>query len=75
MERGEWEGNDPIGIFRKHLLDNDLVPESELDEAEKQVEDDVQAAVEFAEASEEPTWDDLISTIYVEEYRDESWPR
>lgn len=70
-EVGEWEENDPIGIFRRHLLENDLVAEKELDEAELEVQEEVEAAVEFAQSSPEPTWDDLLASVYVGEYRDE----
>jgi pyruvate dehydrogenase E1 component alpha subunit len=70
-EVGEWEENDPIGIFRRHLLENDLVPEKELDKAELEVQEEVESAVEFAQSSPEPTWEDLIKSIYVEEYKDE----
>lgn len=74
-EVGKWQGEDPIGIFRSHILENKLASEDELDQIEKSVLVEVQEAVEFAEESEEPTWEDLVNAIYVEEYRDEEWPR
>jgi len=74
-EVGEWQGNDPIGIFRTQLTDKEKIKEAELDEIERQVQAEVDEAVQFAESSEEPTWDDLVSIIYVEPYRDEQWPR
>ena len=74
-EVGEWEEDDPIGIFRKYLLEEEGLDEETLNELERQVQDEVEEAVEFAENSEEPTWEDLVSTVYVEEYRDEKWPR
>jgi pyruvate dehydrogenase E1 component alpha subunit len=74
-EVGEWEEDDPIGIFRSYILEEGQAKEDELDDLERQVQDEVEQAVEFAENSEEPTWEDLISTVYVEEYRDEQWPQ
>lgn len=74
-EVGQWEEDDPIGIFRSHLLEEENVKEDELDKLEHEVHDEVEQAVEFAESSEEPSWDDLVSIVYVEEYRDEQWPR
>jgi pyruvate dehydrogenase E1 component alpha subunit len=74
-EVGEWEENDPIGIFRTFLLDNDHADEDELNKIEAEVIDEIQEAVEFAEESPDPSWEDLINTVYVEEYRDETWPR
>ena len=61
------------GITGKQLC-SELAKE-ELNDLEREVQDEVEEAVEFAESSEEPTWEDLVSTVYVEEYRDEKWPR
>jgi pyruvate dehydrogenase E1 component alpha subunit len=74
-EVGEWEENDPIGIFRTYLLEEGDAEEDELNKIEEAVIDEVQEAVQFAEESPDPTWEDLINSVYVEEYRDEKWPR
>lgn len=74
-EVGEWQEEDPIGIFRNYILENDLAGEDELNQIESDVEDEVQEAVEFAEESPEPEWEDLVNVVYVDEYRDEAWPR
>ncbi|MGD2163173.1 MAG: pyruvate dehydrogenase (acetyl-transferring) E1 component subunit alpha [Anaerolineales bacterium] len=74
-EVGEWEENDPIGIFRTYLLEEGVAEEDELNTIEENVINEVQEAVKFAEQSPDPTWEDLINTVYVEEYRDEKWPR
>jgi pyruvate dehydrogenase E1 component alpha subunit len=66
-EVGQWEGHDPIGIFRKQLLDDKVADEKTLNAEEKKVEETVQEAVRFAEESPDPTWEDLIETVYVEE--------
>ncbi len=74
-EVGEWRDNDPIGIFRKYLLDRELVDEEALNESEANVEAEVAEAVKFAESSPDPSWEDLVSTVYVEENRDYVWPK
>ncbi len=61
-----WQENDPIGIYRKYLIDQKIASQAELD----QLDDDAQAvvddAVAFAEASPEPAPEDLYKNIYVE---------
>lgn len=73
-EVGQWEESDPIGIFRNSLLKGKHAKAAELDTIEKDVLDEVQEAVQFAEQSPDPTWEDLIESIYVEDYKDELWP-
>lgn len=70
-EVGKWHENDPIGIFRTYLLDEDKASADELDDLEQGVVDEVDEAVEYAEGSPEPTWDDLLSVVYAEGYEDE----
>jgi pyruvate dehydrogenase E1 component alpha subunit len=61
-----WQENDPIGIFRKHLLENKLATGKALDEVDAKVMDEVEKAVQFAEASPEPTLEDLYANIYAD---------
>jgi pyruvate dehydrogenase E1 component alpha subunit len=61
-----WQENDPIGIFRKHLIENKLSTSKALDEADSKVMDEVEQAVQFAEASPEPTLEDLYQDIYAD---------
>jgi pyruvate dehydrogenase E1 component alpha subunit len=61
-----WEEQDPIGIYRKYLTDNDISSKDELDELDKQVEDEVQEAVQFAESSPEPAPEELYQNVYVD---------
>ena len=63
----KWQENDPIGIFRKHLLEEGGFDEKTLDQAEAKVEDELQEAVEFAESSPDPAPEALLEDIYVEE--------
>jgi pyruvate dehydrogenase E1 component alpha subunit len=69
----KWEEEDPIGIFRKHIVEEEIATEEELDEQDAEAERIVQEAVDFAEASPEPDDDALFEHIYAEptpvEYR------
>jgi pyruvate dehydrogenase E1 component alpha subunit len=60
------EENDPIGIYHKYLVDNNIVSTEELDAIEKQAEAEVQAAVQFAESSPEPAPEELFADVYVD---------
>ncbi|HUH96559.1 MAG TPA: pyruvate dehydrogenase (acetyl-transferring) E1 component subunit alpha [Anaerolineales bacterium] len=63
----KWEESDPIGIFRRYLAENKITSGKALDEIDEQALEEVQKAVEFAEASPEPTLDDLYRDVYVED--------
>jgi pyruvate dehydrogenase E1 component alpha subunit len=69
----KWEEEDPIGIFRKYIIEEGIASEAELDEQDEEAERIVQEAVDFAEASPEPDDDALFEHIYAEptpiEYR------
>lgn len=68
-ESGEvkkWQENDPIGIYRKHLLEDKIATEDELDAIDQQVEAETDAAVQFAESSPEPELEELFTDIYAE---------
>ncbi len=69
----KWEAEDPIGIFRKYLMDNSIATEKELDDQDAEAERITQEAVDFAEASPEPGDETLFEHIYFEptpiEYR------
>jgi pyruvate dehydrogenase E1 component alpha subunit len=63
----KWQENDPIGIFNKHLLDKKVATRRVLDEIEARVEEEVAKAVEFAEASPDPTLEDLFTNVYADD--------
>lgn len=69
----KWQDEDPIGIFRKFLIEEEIATKAELDEQDDEAEAIVEEAVEFAESSPEPENDSLFEDIYVEptpiEYR------
>ena len=62
----KWEKNDPIGIFRRRLIKDETATEKELDALDQEAMEEIEAAVQFAEESPNPTWDDLVNTVYVE---------
>jgi pyruvate dehydrogenase E1 component alpha subunit len=62
----KWQENDPIGIYRRHLLENELAAESELDDLDTRAEVEMQEAIDFAESSPEPGPEALYEHIYVE---------
>jgi pyruvate dehydrogenase E1 component alpha subunit len=61
-----WQENDPIGIYRKRLMEDKIATEEELNGMDKKAAQDAQAAVDFAESSPEPAPEELYSNIYVE---------
>jgi pyruvate dehydrogenase E1 component alpha subunit len=63
----KWQEEDPIGIFRKYLLANQIATEAELNQQDDAGLAEVNDAVEFAEASPEPGPEELFQHIYVEE--------
>jgi pyruvate dehydrogenase E1 component alpha subunit len=63
----KWQENDPIGIFRKKLLEKGIATEEELNANDTEGGKIVEDAVQFAENSPEPTLEDLYSDIYVSE--------
>jgi pyruvate dehydrogenase E1 component alpha subunit len=63
----KWEESDPIGVFRKNLMEKKTVSAKALDDIEEQVEQEVNQAVEFAENSPEPGLDELFTNVYVDE--------
>jgi len=62
----QWQENDPIGIYRKALIDQGLASQAELDALEQKAEADTAEAVQYAESSPEPAPEALYENIYVE---------
>jgi pyruvate dehydrogenase E1 component alpha subunit len=63
----QWQENDPIGIFRRHILEIEIASEDELNQLDDQALAEVQDAVEFAESSPEPGPEELFMDIYADE--------
>lgn len=62
----KWQEEDPIGIYHKHLLEEEIASEDELDDIATKVEAEVEDAVEFAESSPDPEPEALFEDIYAE---------
>jgi pyruvate dehydrogenase E1 component alpha subunit len=65
-EVSHWRESDPIGIYRRNLVDKGLATDTELDRVDKEAEGIVQEAVDFAESSPEPEPEELFTNIYAE---------
>jgi pyruvate dehydrogenase E1 component alpha subunit len=61
-----WQADDPIGIFRKYLLEKEIANEAELDDLDMKVQAEVEDAVEFAESSPDPKPEALFEDVYAE---------
>jgi pyruvate dehydrogenase E1 component alpha subunit len=61
-----YQEEDPIGVFRKYLVENKIASEDELNGQDDLALQEVNEAVEFAEASPEPAPETLFDNIYVE---------
>jgi pyruvate dehydrogenase E1 component alpha subunit len=61
-----WQENDPIGIFHDFLIENKKASQAELEKIIEEVEEEIIAAVEFAENSPNPAPEELFTDIYVE---------
>lgn len=63
----KYQENDPIGIYRRYLLENEVAKESELDDLDTRADVEIQEAVDFAESSPEPEPEALYEHIYVDD--------
>lgn len=63
MEKNE--ARDPIARFRERVLQRNLVTEAELDAIDARVEQAIEEAVHFAEASPYPSEDQVLTDVYV----------
>ncbi len=62
-----WLESDPIGKFRKYLIDEKIFTEKQLDKVDASVEEEVKEAIAFALSSPDPAPAELFSDIYVTE--------
>jgi len=62
----KWQENDPIGIYRKQLVAQNIASEADLDAIDKRAADVVQEATRFAESSPEPAPEELFRHVYYE---------
>jgi pyruvate dehydrogenase E1 component alpha subunit len=60
----QWEKTDPIGIYNHYLTAEKIVTKDDLAKIEKDVDAEVQDAVDFAEKSPEPALETLFDYVY-----------
>jgi len=65
-EVDEWKKKDPILKFRKYLIENKLATDEELDKLEEVSKQKIEASVEFAKNSPEPTIESAFEDIYAD---------
>jgi pyruvate dehydrogenase E1 component alpha subunit len=63
----KWEESDPIGIYRRHLVEGKIASAKVLDDLDDKVMEEVEKAVQFAEASPEPPLEALYQDIYADQ--------
>ena len=66
-EKNFWAKRDPIDTFKKDLEKNNLASSEELKEIEKEIDNEINDAVEFALNAEEPDPKELTRYIWAEE--------
>jgi pyruvate dehydrogenase E1 component alpha subunit len=64
----KWQEEDPIGFFRKQLIEQNLASEQDLNEQDDLAEKEVEEAVHFAETSPEPAPEELYTEVYAEPF-------
>jgi pyruvate dehydrogenase E1 component alpha subunit len=60
----QWEKTDPIGIYNSYLTAEKIAFKDDLAKIEKEVDQEIQEAVKFAESSPEPSVDTLFDFVY-----------
>jgi len=63
-EMNAWRERCPIKRFKQYVLDNALMTQAEIDELDKETAKAIEAAVEFAKNSPEPSLEELLTDVY-----------
>lgn len=63
----KWREDDPIGVFERYLLSEEIATNEQLEAVDALVDQEIEEAVRFAEESPLPEPDELFADIYVEE--------
>jgi pyruvate dehydrogenase E1 component alpha subunit len=66
-EIDRWQQDDPIGIYRKALIEEGKFKQEELDKADREAEKEIAEAIKFAESSPDPNPEALYEDIYANE--------
>ena len=62
----EWKAKDPIKRYHEKLLSEGVLDEASLKAIQKEVEDEIEAAVDFAEKSPKPRPESALDDIYAD---------
>jgi pyruvate dehydrogenase E1 component alpha subunit len=62
----KYQEDDPIGVYRKKIIEQGIVTDAEFDQIENLVEEEIVDAIRFAESSDEPPDSDLFEDIYAD---------
>lgn len=65
-EVAAWKAKDPILRMKRHLLENQLATEEELDAIDKAAAQEMKEAIEFALASDFPAEEDALKDVYTD---------
>lgn len=63
-EEAEWAKRDAIQCFRKRLLEQETATEEEIAAIEQRIEEDIEAAVEYAQMEQDPAPEDALQYAY-----------
>jgi pyruvate dehydrogenase E1 component alpha subunit len=63
-EKSHYAARDPITALKKHIIEENLTSEPELKIIEKRIDDIVEEAVEFADASLHPLCSQLLENVF-----------
>ena len=72
-EQAAWMAKDPMPRYSKFLVDNGVMTQAEIDEVDKKVEGEIDAAIKFADAQPFAPDDSVVTDVYsdiVEEVRE-----
>lgn len=61
----EWKMKDPIPVFRKRLVEMKVLTEQEAEKTDREVNDEIDRAVKFAEESPFPTPEEALEDVFV----------
>ncbi|KAF5201639.1 Pyruvate dehydrogenase e1 component subunit alpha [Thalictrum thalictroides] len=65
-EKNHYGARDPIVALKKYVLENNLASESDLKAIDKKIEELVEEAVEFADASPYPSREQLLENVFAD---------
>jgi len=60
----EWKKRDPIPRFRKYLIENKVLAEEDANKIDKEISDEIDNAVKFAEESPLPEPEETLEGVY-----------